>query len=460
MEQPALILRTAAHISVFDMLKIGIGPSSSHTLGPMRAARRFRHRLEARSTEGFRRLRIELFGSLAATGRGHRTDQALCAGLLDLDPAESPVEAIWQAQELLRKQQGLPIGGALISFRPDEDVLWDPASGIPLAHPNTLRFVAESDGNESFVLTARSVGGGFVEYEGDTPAAETSPIPSLPCPFDSAAELVQLCADRGLYIAEVAVANEKARGISETELRLQLSRIWSVMSESIERGLAAEGTLPGGLNVRRRAPQLHRRSSMPHIPNGRRPDLLASAYAMAVSEENAAGGRIVTAPTNGAAGVLPAVIRQISEERPLTPTEIEDGLMVAAVIGAIVKRQASISGAEIGCQGEIGTSSAMAAATAVHLLGGSVRQAEQAAEIAIEHHLGMTCDPVCGLVQIPCIERNAMGVVKALNAAALALASDGSHQVSLDRALRVMQQTGLDMQDQYKETATGGLGVG
>ncbi|MBN1490473.1 MAG: L-serine ammonia-lyase [Phycisphaerae bacterium] len=452
---------TAAEIGVFDVLKIGIGPSSSHTLGPLLAARRFREVLARLPVESGVHLRVSLFGSLAATGRGHRTAEAICAGLLDCDPSESAIEAIWGAMSQIASAQGFCVGGVQVAFRPERDIAWELTPAEPLVHPNTLRFVAELECAPPLVLTARSVGGGFVEYDDATDAVVAPVGPAaIPYPFDSADKLVRLCEAGQISIAEVARANEAGRGMGEPELRARLARLWAVTNEAIERGLHTEGVLPGGLDVRRRAPQLFRQCSAINVTSGLRADLLASAYAMAVSEENAAGGRVVTAPTNGAAGVLPAVLRLLAEEQALALPAIEDGLLVAATLGAIIKRAASISGAEVGCQGEIGTSAAMAAAAAVHVLGGSARQAEAAAEMAIEHHLGMTCDPVRGLVQIPCIERNAMGAVKALNAAAMALASDGTHQVSLDRALRVMKQTGLDMQAKYKETATGGLAVG
>lgn len=451
----------ASLISVFDILKIGIGPSSSHTVGPLAAARRFRQMLAAVLPSGECHLRVELFGSLAATGKGHRTDDAICAGLLGLDSAESAVEDIWQAAGRIREQGGFSIEGLAIRFDPARDILWslNPPRGPRLTHPNTLWFTADRGGAPLLTVTARSVGGGFVEY--DDAEASSGPAPAtVPYPFDSATELVGLCAIHGIDPVKVALANEAARGLSEDQVRARLTRVWQVMSASIDEGLLTEGVLPGGLNVQRRAPRLYRQSQSDRLPLERNADLRTSAFAMAVAEQNACGGRVVTAPTNGAAGVLPAVLREVAYERDLGIAEIQSGLLIAGVMAAIVKRGASISGAEVGCQGEIGVSAAMAAAAATGMLGGHVRQMEDAAEIAIEHHLGLTCDPVRGLVQIPCIERNAMGAIKALNAAAMALASDGTHVVSLDRALRVMKQTGLDLQDKYRETATGGLAMG
>ncbi|HOW72324.1 MAG TPA: L-serine ammonia-lyase [Phycisphaerae bacterium] len=451
----------ASLISVFDIFKIGVGPSSSHTVGPMVAARRFRRSLAAAIPSGECHLRVELFGSLAATGRGHRTDDAICAGLLGLDSAESPMEEIWRAAAGIQEQGGFDIEGLRVGFDPGRDILWSksPPSGMRLAHPNTLCFAADQNGIPRLVVTARSVGGGFVEYD-DVEAPSHPPAETVPYPFDSATELVGVCAIHGINPVKVALANESARGFTEEQIRARLTEIWEVMNVSMDEGLSTEGMLPGGLQVERRAPRLYRQSRSDRLPLERHADLRTSAFAMAVAEQNACGGRVVTAPTNGSAGVLPAVLREVCYERDLGITEIQNGLLIAGVMAAIVKCGASISGAEVGCQGEIGVSAAMAAAAATGMLGGHVRQMEDAAEIAIEHHLGLTCDPVRGLVQIPCIERNAMGAIKALNAAAMALASDGTHVVSLDRALRVMKQTGMDLQDKYRETATGGLAVG
>lgn len=457
-------MRTASDISVFEILKIGIGPSSSHTLGPMRAAARFLRQLETMDLPAGCRLHVDLLGSLAATGKGHRTDEAICAGLAGLDPAESDLTAIWGAAKDFRQTGGWSIKNQFLRFQPDEDITWQPVSppDCPLIHPNTMRFTVYRGETILISMTARSVGGGFIEFD-DGPAdpdAMASSIRGVPFPFDTATELVKLCDRNRLGAADIAMANEVARGQTEPQVRERLTRIWEVMQQATEAGLQAEGILPGGLNVPRRAARLYRQSLSDRLPLERHADLRASAYAMAVAEHNASGGRVVTAPTNGSAGVLPAVLHEIRAEKSIGLINVQNSLLIAGVIAAIVKRGASISGAEVGCQGEIGTASAMAAAAATGILGGNIHQIEDAAEIAIEHHLGLTCDPIKGLVQIPCIERNAMGTIKALNAAAMALASDGTHMVSLDRALRVMKQTGIDMKEKYRETATGGLAVG
>ncbi len=456
------MIARASDISVFDILRVGIGPSSSHTVGPMLAARRFREMIERHGASPEMSLRVELLGSLAATGKGHRTDEAVCAGLMGLDPADTPMAEIWGAMDEIRRAGGVRISGASIAFMPERDITWQavPPPEQPLRHPNTLRFIAAGPtASRPIELTARSVGGGFVEYDGDAGPLvdEQAAEVRVSYPFDTAAELVELCGGQGRTMVEVALANELARGMTEPQVRDGLLDRWRIMREAIDAGLSTDGVLPGGLNVPRRAGRLYRHSLSERLPLARHADLRTSAYAMAVGEHNAAGGRIVTAPTNGAAGVLPAALHEVAREQNLPVTAILDGLLVAGLVAAIVKRGASLSGAEVGCQGEIGTASAMAAAATVAMLRGDARQIEAAAEIAIEHHLGLTCDPVGGLVQIPCIERNAMGAIKALNAAAMALASDGNHLVSLDRAVRVMKQTGHDLQAKYRETATGGL---
>jgi L-serine dehydratase len=486
----------ASDISVFDMFKIGIGPSSSHTMGPLVAARRLRELLGKAEGGGPWRLEVELYGSLSATGPGHRIVEAICAGLLGLDAGESPVEAIWAAEGRIRAAGGFQIEGRRVEFDPESiRRLGRKLDGRPIEHPNTLRFILQAAGvgrdcppaekaedrrpkaegtsdsessaygprSSAFLLVARSVGGGFVEFEGEEPdfkPGAAPPAAPIPHPFDTTAELIARCEAAAISPVELALANETARGIAEPVVRARLARIWSVMDASIARGLATEGTLPGGLEVTRRAPGLIAECQAGRLALDRVPDLRLSAYAMAVNEENAAGGRVVTAPTNGAAGLLPAVLKELAATHQASPRVIEDGLLVAGLVGALVKRASSISGAEVGCQGEVGTACAMAAAATVVMLGGGVRAMEAAAEIAIEHHLGLTCDPVGGLVQIPCIERNAMGAVQAMGAAMLALAGGGRHKISLDRALRVMKQTGLDMKLKYKETGTGGLGIG
>jgi L-serine dehydratase len=461
----------ADHISPLEIFKIGIGPSSSHTVGPMVAALQFREAalalLAERSQDEKFSLKIELFGSLSATGKGHCTDQAICAGLLALNPKASSVEEIWQAEPKLVESGILQLGSHCVVFQPETDLLfcgWT-IDDRPLPHPNTMRFSLFRGDKPVLVREMLSVGGGFVDtFTGESSSPEqidlkSAPIP-VPYPYNTASEFVEVCEANNLEPWQVVVANEAERGLPEEQLRKGLKEILDTFEECIDQGLKTDGILPGGLNVRRRAKSLYEQLKSGKSLRLPGEDLKTSVYAMAVNEENAAGGRVVTAPTNGSSGLIPAVWRTLKETKELSEKTLIDGLMVAAVIGALVKVHASISGAEVGCQGEVGTSCAMAAGGATAMLGGTPRQIEQAAEMGIEHHLGMTCDPIKGLVQVPCIERNAMGAVKALNAAALSLASDGQHLISLDRALEVMKQTGLDMNQKYKETATGGLALG
>lgn len=457
-------------IGPLDMFKIGIGPSSSHTVGPMLAALEFRRATEqAHALAGAKNpaLHIELFGSLSATGKGHSTDGAVCAGITGLHPRTATPENIWAAMPDLEERRVVQIDGVRVAFDPARDIKWEgwTIDDKPLPHPNTLRFRIY-DGErllkEEIIL---SVGGGFVEPVDPATGMRREPEEKtynnpLPYPYNTAQEFVEQCLRNTLLPWQLVIANEEAKGRSEKVLRERLQEILDVFEQCIESGLHTDGILPGGLNVRRRAKALYEQMKSGSSPGWSGNDLRPSVYAMAVNEENAAGGRVVTAPTNGSSGLIPAVWRTLKESNNLTDETMQNGLIVASVIGALVKTHASISGAEVGCQGEVGTSCAMAAAGAVAMLGGTPNQIEQAAEIGIEHHLGMTCDPIKGLVQVPCIERNAMGAVKALNAAALSLASDGQHLVSLDRALEVMKQTGLDMNQKYKETATGGLALG
>lgn len=453
------------------MFKIGIGPSSSHTVGPMLAALEFRNALEQKLASGVPdnnlRVQAELFGSLSATGTGHGTDGATCAGLSGLNPKTTLPDDVWAAMPKLKEQPQLELGGHTLRFHPDEDLLWRDwfIDDKPLPHPNTLRFRLLSGDKIVLEQVWLSVGGGFVEQADPETGLRRPPQPSatannLPYPFNSACEFVDQCLRNKKAAWEVVIANEAAKGMDEKTLRSKLSEILQTFKSCIDRGLSSEGILPGGLNVRRRAKALFAQMKEGKTPAWSAGDLRPSIYAMAVNEENAAGGRVVTAPTNGSSGLIPAVWRTLEELHGLSEETMQNGLMVASVVGALVKTHASISGAEVGCQGEVGTSCAMAAAGAVAMLGGTADQIEQAAEIGIEHHLGMTCDPIMGLVQVPCIERNAMGAVKALNAAALSLASDGQHLVSLDKVLAVMKQTGIDMNQKYKETATGGLALG
>lgn len=413
------------------------------------------------------RFRVELFGSLSATGQGHATDAAICAGLSGMHPKTTDTKEIWGAMPVLQANPKLKFENQLIHFQPDTDIIWHGwfMDDEPLPHPNTIRFRLYQGATIVFEQVILSVGGGFVETVDPNTgqrrkAQDKDANITLPYPYNSASEFVAQCQSNKLNAWQIVIANEAARGLTESTLRARLQEILEAMESSIESGLQTDGILPGGLNVRRRAKTLYQQLQSGKSPAWAGNDLRPSVYAMAVNEENAAGGRVVTAPTNGSSGIIPAVWRTLRESEKLSPEVLQNGLITASVVGALVKTHASISGAEVGCQGEVGTSCAMAAAGATAMLGGNVNQIEQAAEIGIEHHLGMTCDPIKGLVQVPCIERNAMGAVKALNAVALSLASDGEHLISLDKALSVMKQTGLDMNKKYKETATGGLALG
>lgn len=466
-----MILLRADHIGPLEMFKIGVGPSSSHTVGPMVAALEFSKRIESIMGKGGKyKLAVELLGSLSATGKGHATDGAVCAGILGYHPRLTPVKEIWDAKNLLESKGGFEAGGfeggnAFCAFKPSSDIIFggwtlkNEDGDDKLPHPNTMRFCLYENDKIALEEIWLSVGGGFVERLGERAEAELKVI-DLPYPYETAQGFIEQVMRSGLNAWDVVIANQKVLGLSEEKLRSELSEIWKTMTICIETGLNTDGILPGGLNVRRRAKKLYSDLHAGKTPAWSEHDLRPSVYAMAVNEENAAGGRVVTAPTNGSSGLIPAVWRTLKERQNLDDTTLQNGLIVASVIGALVKVHASISGAEVGCQGEVGTSCAMAAGGAVAMLGGNINQIEQAAEIGIEHHLGMTCDPIMGLVQVPCIERNAMGAVKALNAAALSLASDGQHLVSLDKVLSVMKQTGLDMNHKYKETSTGGLALG
>jgi L-serine dehydratase len=411
-------------------------------------------------------LTVDLFGSLSATGKGHATDAAVCAGLMGLHPATAEPDHIWAVMPRLRQDKQFHLGKHSVHFDPETDIKWCGwlIDDAPLPHPNTLRFSLFSKDKPALRVVMMSVGGGFIEdvdpSTGQRRCPDAQKDVCLPYPYNSACEFIEICEKSGLPAWQIVIENQKAKGNSETQLRAGLHQILQTFDRCIEAGLKAEGILPGGLNVRRRAKSLYQRCKTGKSTSWAGDDLKTSVYAMAVNEENAAGGRVVTAPTNGSSGLIPAVWRTLKETERLSEETAENGLIVASVIGALIKTHASISGAEVGCQGEVGASCAMAAGGAVIMLGGNVRQMEQAAEMGIEHHLGMTCDPINGLVQVPCIERNAMGAVKALNAAALSLASDGQHLISLDKALAVMKQTGLDMHRKYKETATGGLALG
>ena len=446
-------------IGVRELFRIGIGPSSSHTVGPMLAARAFADVLE---TVDFTRVACTLLGSLAWTGVGHGTDRAVLMGLAGHDPATVDPDAIDRLLADTRTSRQLTIAGRTIAFDFDQDILFDRDSATPV-HPNTLIFTAwDNDGTEIIVQRWCSIGGGFIAPEdrvGD-PASDDDASPLFP--FTNAAELLVTGRRHGLSIAEIVRANEMAR-TSPVALDAHLDRIITAMMDCIDRGMATEGILPGGLSVPRRAHALQQKLASDRFRNRQAPHAImdhVSLFAIAVNEENAAGGRIVTAPTNGAAGVIPAVLRYYREFWPGADRDGEHAfLLTASAIGTLIKLNASISGAEVGCQGEVGAASAMAAAGLAAALGGTNAQIENAAEIAMEHHLGMTCDPIGGLVQVPCIERNAFGAIKAINAASLALRGDGQHFVSLDQVIATMRETGRDMHVKYKETSRGGLAV-
>lgn len=460
----------AMFLSIFDVFKIGIGPSSSHTMGPMTAARRFLDELRDGNYPRAARARpaaltASLHGSLAYTGLGHGSGRAVILGLCGEDPRSvDPDQMDAIIAEVERTGMVNPAGYGSYRFRPAVDLVFDKKTALP-GHPNGLQFAAYDEDGQLLLRRAYfSIGGGFVVSGEELEALKhASPADAdVPYPFDDARSMLAMAARSGLSIAGMKRANELASR-SRSALDGGIDEIWGVMSACIDRGVAQEGIMPGGLHVKRRArgiflqldAQWQRNELTPLMAN----DWL-SLYAMAVNEENAAGGRVVTAPTNGAAGVIPAVMRYFLKFNAAAgPDAVRDYLLTAAAIGGIIKHNASISGAEVGCQGEVGSASAMAAAGLCAIMGGTPEQVENAAEIALEHHLGMTCDPVAGLVQIPCIERNAFGAVKAVTAASLALKGDGTHAVPLDACIETMRQTGLDMSDRYKETSLAGLAV-
>ncbi|PJE44865.1 MAG: L-serine ammonia-lyase [Pseudomonas sp.] len=452
-------------ISVFDLFKIGIGPSSSHTVGPMRAAALFSGALaERRLLERTARLQVRLYGSLSATGVGHGSDRAVIMGLMGEWPDQVDPSSIEPRIAQLLASGQLPLGGRVsIGFDWSRDMLLL-EENLPY-HPNAMTLSAfAADGSLLHENTYYSVGGGFVvDAEQAASGQLDQDHTQLPYDFNSAEELLRLCKAHGLRVSELMMANEKAWR-SEAEIRSGLMRLWQAMRDCVEQGLQHEGTLPGGLNVKRRAAKLHR-----SLQEMSKPNVIGSTlsgmewvnlFALAVNEENAAGGRMVTAPTNGAAGIIPAVLHYYVRFSPsVTEANVVDYLLAAAAIGILCKKNASISGAEVGCQGEVGSACAMAAAGLAEILGATPGQVENAAEIGLEHNLGLTCDPVGGLVQVPCIERNAIAAVKAINAAQMALRGDGEHFISLDRVIRTMRDTGADMHDKYKETSRGGLAV-
>jgi len=446
-------------ISVFELFKVGIGPSSSHTVGPMKAAAAFAETVAKGKVAS---VAVDLLGSLAWTGKGHGTDGAVMLGLAGQHPETVDPDAAQRIVAQIREEKSLSLAGRrTIAFDPAKDIRFDTISDTP-RHPNTLRLVAyDADGKVLADQRWCSVGGGFVVREEEADGT-TDGVSLVPYPFTDGDDLLRIGRDTGLSIEELVAANEKAlRPVEQIETYLDI--ITGTMMSCIDRGLAADGVLPGGLAVKRRAKGIYSRTLAAHHRNIRQPHEvmdLVSVYAIAVNEENAAGGKVVTAPTNGAAGVVPAVLRYYRDHcQGATTSGVRAFLLTATAIGALFKMNASISGAEVGCQGEIGVACAMAAAGLAAALGGSNEQIENAAEIGMEHHLGMTCDPVGGLVQIPCIERNAFGAVKAINAASLALHGDGTHRVSLDQVIATMRQTGADMHSKYKETSQGGLAV-
>lgn len=458
-----------ANLSVVDLFSIGIGPSSSHTVGPMRAAYRFVTEMsEEGDLERVAHVRVTLFGSLALTGHGHHTDKALQLGLSGKRPRTVDADEVPTILVEIARSKRLKLGGQFdISFDPDADIDFL-GEEVLARHTNAMRFEAtDSEGRPVRSGTYYSIGGGFVVEEGDeeTDAYSAGDNIRLRYPFASAHELLELGVEENLSIAEIMLTNETAWR-DEHETLAFLDQVHTVMDKCIDRGLAAEGNLPGGLEVPRRAKKLYAELNANSERALNDPLTImdwVNLYALAVNEENASGGQVVTAPTNGAAGIIPAVIRYYERfcphRAPSARGGVRDFLLTAAAIGVLYKTRASISGAEVGCQGEVGVACSMAAAGLTAALGGTNEQIENAAEIGMEHNLGLTCDPVGGLVQIPCIERNAMGSIKAINAARLALKGDGSHFVSLDQVIETMRQTGLDMQSKYKETSQGGLAV-
>jgi L-serine dehydratase len=458
-------------LSVFDVFKIGIGPSSSHTMGPMSAANRF---LDLILSDDWPRpagahvaaLKVSLHGSLAFTGIGHGTGRAVVLGLMGEAPQSVDPDAMdGIIAEVERTGRVTPPGHPSYDFQPKTDLIYDKKVPLP-GHANGMAFEAlDKDGRLLLKRIYYSIGGGFVVTDTELEAMRGQKKVSsdrVPYPFSSAKEMLEMARGAGLSIAAMKRANEETK-MSRTELDEGLDRIWEAMSRCIDRGLQVDGIMPGGLKVKRRARAIHEKLEAEWRSNRLNP-LLAndwlSVYAMAVNEENAGGGRVVTAPTNGAAGVIPATVRYFLHfHEDATREDVHTFLLTAAAIGGIIKHNASISGAEVGCQGEVGSAAAMAAAGLAAVMDGSPEQIENAAEIALEHHLGMTCDPIGGLVQVPCIERNALGAVKAVTAASLAIKGDGTHFVPLDACIETMRQTGNDMSEKYKETSTGGLAV-
>ncbi len=451
-------------LSVFDLFSIGIGPSSSHSVGPMRAAGLFLEQLVARDLLAqTNKVQADLFGSLALTGKGHATDTAIMLGLLGLKPEQvDPDRVEAMIAEVQQTKQLKLMGSTAVAFEPDKSIVFNRRKSLPF-HPNGMKLTALKDDQIVFEETYYSVGGGFVLTEQQAVSGYRTPErPAVPFQFTKAKDLIRLCQEQNCPISQIVLRNELTWR-SENEIRAKLLEIWEAMQACVERGCSRDGVLPGGLHVQRRAAAM-RRSLISKPESSLRDPLTVldwvDLYALAVNEENAAGGRVVTAPTNGAAGIVPAVMHYYWR---FVPSANEDGivrfLLTAGAIGMLYKLNASISGAEVGCQGEVGVACSMAAGALTEVLGGSIFQVEQAAEIGMEHNLGLTCDPIRGLVQVPCIERNAMGAVKAINASRLALRGDGQHRVSLDKVIETMRRTGADMSNKYKETSRGGLAV-
>jgi L-serine dehydratase len=449
---------------VFDIFKIGIGPSSSHTVGPMRAAKRFAERLrDDGQLATVTAVKIELFGSLGFTGRGHGSDKAIILGLEGGDPATVEIDTVAQRVAAVEQTKRIKLLGTQeVELDPESALIFHRREKLPL-HANGMRFTAYAGAAVVVERIYYSVGGGFVVDHTGAPADGSTPADqiSVPYPFNSGDELLRLSVEHGMSVSALMLENEKVHlGLTEAEIHARVLKIWHAMEACVKRGCEREGILPGGLKVKRRAASLFRK-----LKGTNQNDPLVimdwvNLFALAVNEENAAGGRVVTAPTNGAAGIIPAVMTYY---RRFLPNSDDEGsirfLLTAAAIGALYKKNASISGAEVGCQGEVGVACSMAAGALAEVMGGTPAQVENAAEIGMEHNLGLTCDPIGGLVQVPCIERNAMGAVKAINAARLALQGDGSHKVSLDKVIKTMWRTGADMSSKYKETARGGLAV-
>ncbi|WP_026374768.1 L-serine ammonia-lyase [Aestuariibacter salexigens] len=451
-------------ISVFDMFSIGIGPSSSHTVGPMRAGKDFCDLLDKQQLlKSVDRVKVELFGSLGQTGKGHGTGKAVILGLLGLEPETVDVSQVDSLLADIHHTQKLHLNGSHTVAFPREGAIVFHRRKTLKKHANALTFHAIQGDDIFLSQTYYSIGGGFIlkeeEFDEYKQSALIKADEPTPYPFSTAGQLISLCRENGLTISGLMMANESAFAPKQ-QIKQKLAHIWQVMRECIENGINTEGLLPGGLKVTRRAPALYRRLQTEKSADPMQAMDWVNMFALAVNEENAAGGRVVTAPTNGAAGIIPAVLSYFDKfVRPVDDETACRFLLTAAAIGILYKKNASISGAEVGCQGEVGVACSMAAGALTEILGGSPAAVENAAEIGMEHNLGLTCDPVGGLVQVPCIERNAMGAIKAINASRLALRGSGEHKVSLDKVIKTMWDTGNDMKTKYKETARGGLAV-